>query len=260
MPVESGADKVQLKQCREACLKKENALRLTNGKFRCRAVSQIAFVVKLGPDGYAGQHAPAAIRAVHIDRDICYHRPPADRRDCPDLGDHSGAAVMTVHHAADEPGRSAEAPDSRHFDGFLPDRFRKDEGLVVLIYHEQRNIVPYMIFKALKYAVLDRFTAKVVVREQVLAGKTLWPLQHLAEGGGEHQQVDRASRHASGLCVIQQKEIDELMLMLDETGNKSKLGANAILGVSLAVCKAGALKKGETHITELSGNGAGADL
>lgn len=87
---------------------------------------------------------------------------------------------MTVHHAADEPGRSAEAPDSRHFDGFLPDRFRKDEGLVVLIYHEQRNIVPYMIFKALKYAVLDRFTAKVVVRERVLAGQTLWPLQHLA--------------------------------------------------------------------------------
>ncbi len=34
------------------------------------------------------------------------------------------------------------------------------------------------------------------------------------------------------------------MLKLDGTENKSKLGANAILGVSLAVCKAGAAKKG----------------
>lgn len=44
--------------------------------------------------------------------------------------------------------------------------------------------------------------------------------------------------------MTQQKEIDELMLKLDGTENKSKLGANAILGVSLAVCKAGAAKKG----------------
>jgi len=34
------------------------------------------------------------------------------------------------------------------------------------------------------------------------------------------------------------------MIKLDGTENKSKLGANAILGVSLAVCKAGAAKKG----------------
>lgn len=34
------------------------------------------------------------------------------------------------------------------------------------------------------------------------------------------------------------------MLKLDGTENKSKFGANAILGVSLAVCKAGAAKKG----------------
>ena len=33
------------------------------------------------------------------------------------------------------------------------------------------------------------------------------------------------------------------MLDLDGTENKAKLGANAILGVSLAVCKAGAAKK-----------------
>jgi enolase len=38
-----------------------------------------------------------------------------------------------------------------------------------------------------------------------------------------------------------QKEIDELMVKLDGTENKSKLGANAILGVSMAVCRAAAL-------------------
>ena len=42
----------------------------------------------------------------------------------------------------------------------------------------------------------------------------------------------------------QQKEIDEFMLQLDGTPNKERLGANAILGVSLAVCKAGAAAKG----------------
>jgi len=44
--------------------------------------------------------------------------------------------------------------------------------------------------------------------------------------------------------ATQQKEIDEFMLKLDGTENKNKLGANAILGVSLAVCKAGAAQKG----------------
>ena len=38
-----------------------------------------------------------------------------------------------------------------------------------------------------------------------------------------------------------QKEIDELMCKLDGTETKSKLGANAILGVSMAVCRAAAL-------------------
>ena len=52
----------------------------------------------------------------------------------------------------------------------------------------------------------------------------------------------------SGLCVTQQKELDEMMLKLDGTENKSKLGANAILGVSLAVCKAGAAKKGNPTV------------
>jgi len=43
-----------------------------------------------------------------------------------------------------------------------------------------------------------------------------------------------------GFDAIQQKEIDQTLLKLDGTPNKSKLGANAILGTSLAVAKAAA--------------------
>jgi enolase len=43
-----------------------------------------------------------------------------------------------------------------------------------------------------------------------------------------------------GMEAIEQKEIDEFMIELDGTKNKSRLGANAMLGVSLAVAKAAA--------------------
>ena len=43
-----------------------------------------------------------------------------------------------------------------------------------------------------------------------------------------------------GVSVFEQNAIDKLMIDLDGTPNKSKLGANAILGVSLAVAKAAA--------------------
>ncbi|MEG1685663.1 MAG: phosphopyruvate hydratase [Bacteroides sp.] len=43
-----------------------------------------------------------------------------------------------------------------------------------------------------------------------------------------------------GMNALNQREIDKTMLMLDGTPTKSKLGANAILGVSLAVAKAAA--------------------
>ncbi|MDO8628033.1 MAG: phosphopyruvate hydratase [Candidatus Diapherotrites archaeon] len=59
-----------------------------------------------------------------------------------------------------------------------------------------------------------------------------------------------------GLNFEEQKQIDELMLKLDGTENKSKLGANAILGVSLAVCKLTAQKNAiplYEHIAHLFG-------
>ena len=47
-----------------------------------------------------------------------------------------------------------------------------------------------------------------------------------------------------GVSVFEQNAIDQLMIDLDGTKNKSKLGANAILGVSLAVAKAAANELG----------------
>jgi enolase len=47
-----------------------------------------------------------------------------------------------------------------------------------------------------------------------------------------------------GVSVFEQNKIDKLMIDLDGTPNKSKLGANAILGVSLAVAKAAANELG----------------
>ncbi|HIH43315.1 TPA: phosphopyruvate hydratase [Candidatus Woesearchaeota archaeon] len=51
------------------------------------------------------------------------------------------------------------------------------------------------------------------------------------------------AKNVVGMNPEKQKEIDELMLKLDGTENKSKLGANAILGVSMAVTRAGAASK-----------------
>lgn len=59
-----------------------------------------------------------------------------------------------------------------------------------------------------------------------------------------------------GKNVGNQKEIDKIMIKLDGTNNKSKLGANAILGVSMAVSRAGAFSK-NMHLFEYLGELAG---
>ena len=52
------------------------------------------------------------------------------------------------------------------------------------------------------------------------------------------------SEEILGMSVFEQQFIDQAMIDLDGTANKSKLGANAILGVSLAVAKAAANELG----------------
>ena len=61
---------------------------------------------------------------------------------------------------------------------------------------------------------------------------------------------------AKCLDPTEQETADEMMLELDGTESKSKLGANAILAVSMAVCKAGAAHSGVPlyrHIAHLAG-------
>ncbi|KAL2136023.1 hypothetical protein VTI74DRAFT_5759 [Chaetomium olivicolor] len=56
--------------------------------------------------------------------------------------------------------------------------------------------------------------------------------------------------------VKDQSKVDKFLIDLDGTPNKTKLGANAILGVSLAIAKAGAAEKGVplyAHISDLAG-------
>ncbi len=60
-----------------------------------------------------------------------------------------------------------------------------------------------------------------------------------------------------GMDPTLQEEIDELLLELDGTENKSRLGANAILGVSLAVAKAAAACLGLPLFRYISGIRAG---
>lgn len=64
------------------------------------------------------------------------------------------------------------------------------------------------------------------------------------KGKGVMKAVDAVNTHIfneiQGMDALDQRSIDQVMIDLDGTSNKSKLGANAILGVSLAVAKAAA--------------------
>ncbi|MBT8258854.1 MAG: phosphopyruvate hydratase, partial [Bacteroidia bacterium] len=67
-------------------------------------------------------------------------------------------------------------------------------------------------------------------------------------GKGVSKAVDNVNnilaKQLQGISVFEQNSIDNLMCELDGTPNKSALGANAILGVSLAVAKAAANELG----------------
>ena len=67
-------------------------------------------------------------------------------------------------------------------------------------------------------------------------------------GKGVLKAVENVNTHLSdallGVSVFEQNLIDQIMIDLDGTPNKSKLGANAILGVSLAAAKAAAEELG----------------
>ena len=59
-----------------------------------------------------------------------------------------------------------------------------------------------------------------------------------------------------GKDVLKQAELDQLMIDLDGTPNKKKLGANAIVGVSIAIARAGAIAKAKPLYRYLGGKDA----
>ncbi|HDR89587.1 MAG TPA: phosphopyruvate hydratase [Bacteroidetes bacterium] len=59
-----------------------------------------------------------------------------------------------------------------------------------------------------------------------------------------------------GKCFISQRELDYALIHLDGTPNKSKLGANAILGVSMAYARAEAMSSGVPLYQYLGGSNA----
>jgi enolase len=67
-------------------------------------------------------------------------------------------------------------------------------------------------------------------------------------GKGVLKAVDNVNKLIApailGMEISEQRKIDEKMIALDGTDFKSKLGANAILGVSMACARAGSLDKG----------------
>ncbi|KAF9544548.1 hypothetical protein EC957_011857 [Mortierella hygrophila] len=88
--------------------------------------------------------------------------------------------------------------------------------------------------------------------------------KHAYVGKGVLKAVENVNKHLgpelikANLDVTNQVAVDEFLIKLDGTANKSKYGANAILGVSMAVLKAGAAAKGVPlyrHIADLAGHG-----
>ncbi|EPQ16255.1 Alpha-enolase [Myotis brandtii] len=112
---------------------------------------------------------------------------------------------------------------------------------------------------------VDLYTAKGLFRAAVPSGAST----ELRDNDKTHyleKGVSKAVEHinktiapalvSKKLSVVEQK-INKLIIEMDGTENKSKFGANAILGVSLAVCKAGAVERGVPlycRIADLAGN------
>ncbi|PRP89020.1 Alpha-enolase [Planoprotostelium fungivorum] len=117
---------------------------------------------------------------------------------------------------------------------------------------------------------VDLTTEKGLFRAAVPSGASTGIYEALELRDGDKSKymgkgVSKAVSHVNsdiapkvvGKNVVDQKAFDDFLLSLDGTDNKGKLGANAILGVSMAACKAGAAEKGVPlyqHIADLAGN------
>lgn len=74
---------------------------------------------------------------------------------------------------------------------------------------------------------------------------------------------NKIAKEIVGMDCYKQREIDEKLIAMDGTSNKSKLGANAILSVSMAVARAAAFSQGiplYRWIAKLAGSGSKLNL
>lgn len=114
---------------------------------------------------------------------------------------------------------------------------------------------------------VDLFTEKGRYRAEVPSGASTGAHEavELRDGGKDYmgKGVSKAVENVnkvlgpalvdSKLPVTSQKEIDDLLIKTDGTDNKGKLGANAILGISMAVSEAAAAEKGVPLFEYLAG-------
>jgi len=85
-------------------------------------------------------------------------------------------------------------------------------------------------------------------------GGSEWGGKGVARGVGNVN--GELAQAVEGLDAADQRAVDERMVELDGTPNKGRLGANAILGVSLAVAKAAAADAGVSLFRSLGGDDA----
>jgi len=103
---------------------------------------------------------------------------------------------------------------------------------------------------------VDLFTDKGMFRAAVPSGAStgIYEACELRDGDktrflgkGVSKAVDNVNNVMGpkliGMDVTKQRELDEFMIKLDGTANKNNMGANAILGVSMAACRAAAAYK-----------------
>ncbi|KAF6810973.1 enolase [Colletotrichum sojae] len=86
--------------------------------------------------------------------------------------------------------------------------------------------------------------------------KTKWGGKGVTKAVDNVNSIIAPALIKENLDVKDQTKVDKFLIDLDGTPNKTKLGANAILGVSLAVAKAGAAEKGVplyAHVSDLAG-------
>lgn len=98
----------------------------------------------------------------------------------------------------------------------------------------------------------DEFCGRAAVPSGASTGQfealELRDIEERYDGLGVEMAVDHVNARIApviiGMNIFDQAEIDELLIQLDGTKDKSNLGANALLGVSMAVARAGAASLG----------------